>query len=139
MIVEKLLWLWQVIQNIIALILIKVIYTSDNCCYAHYRYGKTNLYFVICRNCYIDDFTMGDYIFISSDNWLSGDIKIRHSYGYVLTSRIFGPLWLFVIFIPRLVYAFYDPMGYYLEGYYTESLARKLSNKKKRKPSFSYK
>lgn len=132
-----LMWVWQFPQNLIALFIINIVYTDINCYCRLRKVNNINFYQTICRSCFMDNFSLGEYIFISSDNWFS-DVKIRKSYGYVLTSRILGPLWLFFILIPRVIYAMYDPMGYHLEGFYTETFADYLI-KKKEKASFSYK
>lgn len=137
LILSLLLWIWQLPQNLLAVIIIKLIYTDTNCYCTKKSYKGVYFYSTVCRSCFMDNFSLGDYIFISSDNWFT-KIDIRHSYGYVLSSRILGPLWLPIILIPRVVYAYYDPMGYHLRGYYTETFAKYLIRKKE-KGSFSYK
>ena len=123
-------WIWQLPQNLIAILIIKVVYTEMNSYCSFRKYKKTKFYQVLCISCFMDNFSLGDYIFISEDNWYWNDkLKIRLAYGYVLSSRILGPFWIPFILIPRILYAFYDPTGYYLKGFYTDTFARYLSRK----------
>ena len=124
-----LLWLWQFPQNLCAIIIIKFLYTDNNSYCTLKSKGGVYFYSTICRSCFMDDFTLGDYIFISADSWFSS-LKLRKSYGYVLSSRILGPLWIPVIVIPRIFYAYYDPVGYYQRKFYTEEIARRLTKKR---------
>lgn len=123
-----LLWLWQFPQNIIALIIIKFIYTDYNSYCTFKKVNGVYFYSTICRSCFMDDFTLGDYIFISADSWFT-DIKLRKSYGYVLSSRILGPLWIPLIIVPRVIYAYFDPVGYFQKKFFTEEIAKKLTKK----------
>lgn len=131
MLLRVLLWIWQLPQNLIALFVIKFIYTKEHSYCRSLNYKNVHFFPTVTGSCFMDNFTLGDYIFIPAESWIcSHEVNIRHSYGYVLSSRILGPLWLLLIAIPRYIYVLIDPWDYYLKGFYTETFAKKLSSKK---------
>lgn len=112
------LYLWQLPQNIIGLIL-----------FAYYK-GE---------DIYIDDnakvrvsdkmrggITLGKYIVVRKEK------DIKHEYGHTRQSILLGPLYLLVIGLPSIVHAGLDCPKCREEGYYhfyTEKWANKLSDK----------
>ena len=118
-----LLLIWQLPQNLLGL------YNAKKCKYVHKLNG---------RKIYIIDsgegMSLGDYVFVqpSCDE---GNL-LRHEYGHTIQSRMLGPLYMLIIFIPSYTWWRYfskyktdaDVSEYYT--FYTESLANKLVAKK---------
>lgn len=124
-----LLWIWQLPQNLIAAFIIRFVYTDkDSYCFLK-SHKRVYFYSTIVRSCFMENFTLGDYLFISADDWFY-EIQLRKAYGYVLLSRILGPLWIPLVGLPRIFYAFFDPVGYYQAGPLMEILAQRLARKK---------
>lgn len=117
-------WVWQLPQNILGLgyylvILDDIIreFDSDisNC--------------LICIKRSNGGVTLGKYVFVYNGyNDLSGVVK--HELGHVKQSRILGPLYLFVIGIPSIIWAAFHrdiaPNKDYYD-FYTEKWANKLA------------
>lgn len=79
---------------------------------------------------------LGNYIFLSKDAY--GGPLTRYSYGRWLQSLILGPLYFPVILIPSLIWLAQCKNEYYFMEFYTESWARRLIKKdRKRKPETS--
>ena len=131
-IVDILLWIWQLPQNIGGLILLaiykpekKLITSNGNYAYfSRYMPGGISLgkYSIISR-WYIED---------TDEKTLDTDVVKHECLGHGTQSRILGPLYLFVIGLPSLIWASiypckrfpYTKNGYYV--FYTEKWADKL-------------
>ena len=118
------LYIWQLPQNLIGLILILIIQGEQK-----HKYNNINYY-------YYDPFpggiSLGNYLIVGSQHSQS----IKHEYGHSIQSRILGPLYLIIIGIPSIIWAaLYGPIipryknNYY--RFYTEKWADKLMNIKR--------
>jgi len=118
-------FIWQLPQNILGLLM------SINKKPKH-TFKNTKI-FIIKKE---DGFSCGDYVFVNPD-CVEGNL-LRHEYGHVIQSKILGPFYLLLIFIPSFLwcYVFFDLLGkktleeYYC--FYTESTANKLVRKIKK-------
>lgn len=125
-----LLYIWQLLQNLIGLIVLGY-------CKLFLKNISKEIYKEIDYY-YCEDFpggiSLGNYIIISSRNSLT----IKHEYGHQIQSQYLGPLYLFVIGIPSIIWAGlygtklfpYEHNGYY--KFYTEKWADKLGNVKRK-------
>ena len=119
-IVEILLYLWQLPQNLVGLLLVLVLrpevkynYDGVAICYASRMRGGISLgKYVIMRDVF-KDHRMGDE---------------RHELGHSIQSRYLGPLYLFVIGLPSILWAAWwnadRNRDYY--SFYTERWADRL-------------
>lgn len=113
------MYIWQLPQHIVGLILLLFIKGE-----AKHKFNGINYYFY---DPFPGGISLGNYI-IAGNNWSK---TIKHEYGHTIQSRILGPLYLFIIGIPSLIWAWlYGPIikptknGYY--KFYTEAWADKL-------------
>jgi len=90
---KVLLWLWQLPQNIIGWVMLKC---TGDC--LHSRYGEIWYWY---RKGFPGGVTLGEYIFLGTKRKLT----VMHEYGHVRQSRMLGPLYLAVIGLPSLVWA----------------------------------
>lgn len=117
-----LLFIWQLPQNIIALLmypflgkkkLIKnVLYTRT------YECSKMK-----------GGISLGNFIFVSPENAKKKAV-ITHEYGHVLQSHYLGWLYLFIIGIPSICWAIFKPENKCYYSWYTESWANKIAGLK---------
>ena len=115
-----LLYIWQLPQNLIGLLLLLFIRNEI----AH---SLNNIRFYYSIN-FPGGITLGEYVIVGTKQ----ELTIKHEYGHVLQSRILGPLYLFVIGLPSLIHAAIGnklccgkhPEGYY--HFYTEKWADRL-------------
>lgn len=116
-----LLYIWQLPQNIVGLLIIL------------YIKGETKHVYQNIKYYYYDPFpggiSLGNYLIIGN-KWSQ---TIKHEFGHAIQSRMLGPLYLPVIGIPSIIWAWlYGPIiketknGYY--RFYTERWADKLGN-----------
>jgi hypothetical protein len=110
-------FLWQLPQNIIALIMFpflgkKEIIKYDYQCYA-FECSKMN-----------GGISLGNFIFLSKES-SKKDAVILHEYGHVKQSRMLGWLYLLIIGLPSLANAVVGFTDCYY-SWYTESWANKL-------------
>ena len=123
-----LLYIWQLPQNIAGLIM-RIFTPGDRNVVKDYR-GDVNVYVSSKMS---GGISLGKYIILSSlysdINWCKDTWD--HEYGHTRQSRILGPLYLFVIGIPSIIWAGlygnvipYTKNGYY--KFYTEKWADKL-------------
>ena len=119
-----LLYLWQLPQNIVGLLILLFIKGE-----AKHRFNNITYY-------YYDPFpggiSLGNYM-ILGNTWSE---SIKHEYGHAVQSRILGPLYLLVIGLPSIIWAgLYGSViktthnGYY--RFYTEKWADKIANIKR--------
>lgn len=118
------LYIWQLPQNLIGLILILIIQGEQK-----HKYNNINYY-------YYDPFpggiSLGNYLIVGSQHSQS----IKHEYGHAIQSRILGPLYLIIIGIPSIIWAalYGQIIPRYKNNYYrfyTEKWADKLMNIKR--------
>ena len=114
-----LLWIWQFPQHIVGLLILLFIKGESK----HKFDGITYYYY----DPFPGGISLGNYM-ILGDKWSQ---SIKHEYGHTLQSRMLGPLYLFVIGIPSIIWAgLYGSVirethnGYY--KFYTEKWADKL-------------
>jgi len=118
--VKILLYIWQLPQNLIGLIVYALLWPSP---YVRFR-GEIICYSDKMRG----GISLGRYIIVARKYWEGdGDTEL-HEYGHALQSRYLGPFYLFVIGIPSLLWAAWwnqdRGVGYY--DFYTEHWADKL-------------
>ena len=116
-------WVWQLPQNLIGVIyglfINKVAYSKNpyDDCLMYTKYTKNGV-------------TMGKYVYIwRFDN--DKEFTVKHEHGHVIQSKILGPLYLLVIGLPSLLWAWlYKKVApnksYY--WFYTEAWADKLAS-----------
>lgn len=119
-----LMYIWQLPQHIVGLILLLFIKGE-----AKHKFNGINYYFY---DSFPGGISLGNYMIIG-ETWSQ---TIKHEYGHSIQSRMLGPLYLFVVGIPSLIWAgLYGPVikptknGYY--KFYTEAWADKLGKVKR--------
>ena len=117
------LWLWQLPQNLIALLLYNIL--------GHWSYygGKyRDNYIIVCKAA-LSSFELGDYMFLTP---FSNERAMDHELGHCRQSEILGPFYIPIIVVPSLLNNLYDRlitfMGkeYDYFSFYTEKWANKL-------------
>ena len=117
--------MWELIQNLIGWIEFKYNKLKIN-----HKFKDSYIIYID----YFDSHVLGKYIFINPKT--DDTIILRHEYGHRVQSKILGPLYLFLIYLPSYIhYIIFSRSGkdwgeYY--NFYTESWADKLAKKKKR-------
>lgn len=123
-VILPIIYLWQLPQMLLGLI-VKRFYKKDTLVVF-----KRNKHTIICSDRFKSSFTLGKYIFYRNKQ----NVRVlKHEYGHVIQSLIFGPLYLLVIGLPSLLWYWYceltkKPKDYYL-NFYTEKWAAYLGNK----------
>lgn len=122
-IIDVVKYIWQLPQNIIALIYLWYL-TTHNMIPAIKTYKDREVYAKYSSG----SIALGKYIFLSPT---ATESTLKHEYGHTMQSLILGPLYLIIIGIPSLLWAMYyniiDPnISYY--WFFTESSANKLGN-----------
>lgn len=121
--IDKIKFIWQFPQNVLAL------YIEGVLCMAAKRRGKLDGVNLIVTDVFGKEFSLGEYIFITS--YTTFDI-IKHEYGHSKQSLILGPLYLIVIGIPSLLHNIVHYLCYKIGikwdyyKFYTEAWANKL-------------
>lgn len=121
-----LMWIWQLPQHLLALIL------TINSKPKHILPAGVKLYtkkFII-----LPDLTLGHYIFINEKLYGNSYGYIRHLFGHFLQSFKLGPLFIPVIIIPALLWLWFSNDRNYMM-FYTERWANKLARKSNRMKS----
>lgn len=115
MISSVLLYLWQLPQNLLGLLV--VCFTKAETCY-------NKIYFWKLRG----GLSLGDYIFVNEH---CPDSTILHELGHRKQSCILGPLYLLIIGIPSFLWASLRHLGLFRSKsyywFYTEKWANKLA------------
>lgn len=88
-----LLYLWQLPQNLLGLLFLFVLKGETR-----HRLGSIRFYFL---DAFPGGITLGEYIIVGTKQ----DLTVRHEFGHVLQSRMLGPLYLIVIGLPSLLWA----------------------------------
>ena len=113
------LYIWQLPQNLVGLVVLCFCGHKEKCSVAgiDFYYSKT----------FPGGISLGNYVIIGSKY----EKTAKHEHGHQIQSMYLGPLYLFIIGIPSIVWAWlYGPVipytynGYY--KWYTESWADKL-------------
>ena len=91
--VSILLYLWQLPQNLLGLLFLFVLKGETR----HWL-GSIRFYFL---DAFPGGITLGEYIIVGTKQ----DLTVRHEFGHVVQSRILGPLYLIVIGLPSLLWA----------------------------------
>lgn len=119
---DILLWIWQLPQNLVALIMLLVLRGETR-----HRLGSIQFYFL---KTFPGGITLGEYIIVGTRQ----ELTVRHEFGHVLQSRYLGPLYLLVIGLLSLVHAWLNgvigccdrhPEGYF--HFWTERWANRLA------------
>lgn len=93
-IIKILLYIWQLPQHILALILLAIYKPKEK-----QQYKRSTVHILHKGNFAV---SLGEHIFIHKD-WLTSKNIIPHEYGHTIQSYMFGPLYLIVIGIPSIV------------------------------------
>lgn len=116
---DILLWIWQFPQHIVGLLILLFIKGE-----AKHNFNSITYYFY---DPFPGGISLGNYMIIGHQ-WSQ---TIKHEYGHAIQSRMLGPLYLFVIGLPSIIWAgLYGSVikrthnGYY--KFYTEKWADKL-------------
>lgn len=96
---RKLLYVWQLPQHLLALLLLKKFP------YEKKHYYETSTIYVLKKGNFA--VSLGEYILVDK-SWLPGNHIIRHEYGHTKQSHMLGPLYLFIVGIPS---AFQNKLG----------------------------
>ena len=119
-----LLYLWQLPQNLVGLI-IRLIIKGE----VRHEVAGIKFWFY---DPFPGGISLGNMVMIGSKY----ELTVRHEYGHQIQSKILGPLYLLVIGLPSIIWAgLYGPVikvttnGYY--KFYTEKWADKLAGVKR--------
>ena len=126
MFLSMLAYLWQLPQNIVGII-VRLFYEQTNSLLYKDKTVR------VCKT-FPGGISLGDTVIVrkfphDTKTWNT----VKHEWGHTRQSLYLGPLYLFIIGIPSLIWAtFYqydssNPNGYYTE-FYTERWADKLGN-----------
>lgn len=123
-----LLFLWQLPQNLVALLVMPFLGKLTFVDYRHYCVGFAGTRFP--KNA--DGVSLGSFAFFHSD-MADDDFTIRHEMdGHTVDSKIFGPLYLFVIGIPSMFHILFIKKGADYYNFYTERRANQHAGLKDR-------
>ena len=115
-----LLYIWQLPQHVVGLLILLFIKGEKK-----HKFNNITYYFY---DPFPGGISLGNYMIIGTQ-WSQ---TIKHEYGHAIQSRILGPLYLFIVGLPSLIWAWlYGTIipktknGYY--KFYTEKWADKLA------------
>lgn len=97
---EVLLYIWQLPQNLLGLVLLLWYRLFDS--YGFYQYAKEGDIVFYRTHLMPSGISLGKYV-IMRHAWTSHYKAYRHEFGHTKQSKMLGPLYLFVIGIPSLV------------------------------------
>ena len=97
---ETILWLWQLPQNLLGLLLL-FYYSHEK---EYYKLNRRRFYFTDEMKSGI---SLGNYIIMNREDNEDG---MKHEYGHSIQSRILGPLYLVIIGIPSGLYNLIDQL-----------------------------
>ena len=116
-----LLFLWQLPQNLVALLIMPFLGKLTRVDYRHFCLGYSCSRFPQRG----DGVSLGSFAFFHPD-MADDDFTIRHEMdGHTVDSKIFGPLYLFVIGIPSMMHILFIKKGADYYNFYTERRANK--------------
>ena len=117
-----LLFIWQIPQNIVALCMLPFMGQITLKCIKRYSWC------LICSSMkYRGSISLGNFVLLGSGSYTT----CAHELGHVKDSHLFGPLYLFIIGLPSIVWAgfnIYKKKGVSYYSLYTESRANKNSH-----------
>jgi hypothetical protein len=123
-------WIWQFPQNIIGLILYIICKKKGNQTYK-YKSARVAVWYFECG------VSFGNYIFIPIWAQLFDKDYVKHEYGHSLQSKKLGWLYVFIIFLPSMIWnRFFEKyrqkhnICYY--SFYTEKWADSLAGVERR-------
>ena len=117
-----LLFIWQIPQNIVALCMLPFMGHITLKCIKRYSWC------LICSSMkYCGSISLGNFVLLGSGSYTT----CAHELGHVKDSHLFGPLYLFIIGLPSIIWAGFDiykkkGVSYY--SLYTEYRANKNSH-----------
>lgn len=114
------LWIWQFPQNLLGLFFILFLKPEF-----HIDFRTSRIYYSTEMR---GGISLGRYIFLNEKYWDKGCDSELHEYGHGRQSLYLGPLYLFVIGIPSILWAAWwnESRGVSYYKFYTEALADKL-------------
>lgn len=125
-IINIILYVWQLPQNLLGLLLL-AIYRPETA----YEYDGARITFSARMPSY-GGISLGRYVVLAS-RFITDRDSIQHEWGHTRQSRMLGPLYLFVVGLPSLLWAaWWNPsrsVSYY--SFYTERWADKLGGVKR--------
>lgn len=110
------LFIWQILQNLIALVMMPFLGKMT------LMYKKRYCWCFYCTNM-CGSISLGSFIFLGSKS----DTTAGHELGHVVDSHWMGPLYLFIIGIPSILWAATFKTGNYYK-FYTERRANRHSH-----------
>lgn len=117
---DVLLYAWQLPQNLLGLLLV-ALYAPE----FHIDFRTVRIYYSTRMR---GGISLGHYVLLQDIFWEGGGDSELHEYGHSLQSMYLGPLYLFVIGIPSILWAAWwnkgRGMSYY--SFYTEAWADRL-------------
>ena len=119
-VIEILLYIWQLPQNLVGLFMLAWLRPEFS---SVFRTSKI-YYSTEMRG----GISLGHYIFLNEKYWDGDGDSELHEYGHGRQSLYLGPLYLFVIGIPSILWAAWwnESRGVSYYKFYTEALADKL-------------
>ena len=117
-----LLFIWQLPQNIVALVILPFVGKKKLLC------TKRHAWCIFCRGMeYRGSISLGNFVLLGTDR----STTIAHELGHVWDSHWMGPLYLIIIGLPSIIWAGFDiylkkGVSYY--SLYTERHANKHSH-----------
>lgn len=121
------LFLWQLPQNLVALLVMPFLGKLTFVDYRHYCLGFAGTRFP--KNA--DGVSLGSFAFFHPD-MADDEFTIRHEMdGHTVDSKIFGPLYLFVIGIPSAIHILFMKKSANYHDFYTERRANRHAGLKK--------
>lgn len=113
--------LWQLPQNIIALIMLPFLGKKTLIRFENYTW-------IFACERMNGGISLGNFIFVSPQS--NKETSIRHELGHVMQSHILGWAYLFIIGIPSLLWAAFSPRSKCYYSFFTESWANELAGLK---------
>lgn len=119
-IIDVLLYLWQLPQNLVGLLLVHILKPEDS-----YTFNRARLYYATRMH---GGISLGRYIIVASSVKDYTGRTEWHEYGHCRQSMFLGPLYLLVVGLPSLLWAAVWQPGHGSSYYdfYTEAWADKL-------------
>ena len=118
-----LLFLWQLPQNLVALAMLPFIGKPRVVARRNYCIGMVGRWFPDNAS----GVSLGNFAFFHPD-CIHDNFTIRHEMdGHAVDSRIFGPLYLFIIGVPSLLHFFFMKKGSDYYDFYTERRANRFA------------
>lgn len=111
-----LLFIWQLPQNIVALVMLPFLGKLELISYKKFCFAFKAKYMM-------GGISLGNFAFLSPSNAKKIAIVAHEQEGHTFDSKIFGPLYLFVIGIPSIMWAWLGDNSKCYYDFYTERWA----------------